>query len=143
VANVWLLVVPSGSWLPLRVDQLVELKNPLGDLLASSREELDSVVHLYKLIENTGHQVETIGGPVDSYSTLVLGLTNELHAGEFPKVHLSIETAKASNHDNLREGTHSDGVSELFAELEQWCGVLVIESGSGWLGSRNDNELFA
>jgi len=110
---------------------------------ATWREQVNRVIDFYSFVKHARHQVNTIWCPFNIDCTIRFRLADVIHFFETPKVNLSCQVSKASNHRDLGERTHSDCVTVTLAEFEKWTAVFIIKSSSGWLNARYYDECFA
>ena len=129
-------------WLPLGKVEHLELEWWINEFLAAAIEHVNHVVDFDSLVQHTGHQVLPIGCPLDSNGAVRARFANLLQLFERPNVNLSLQVAKATNQEKLREGTNTDRVSIAFAKLKESIAVFVVEGCNSRLISSNDDELF-
>lgn len=137
----------SWSWLPSHVLQLRKLLTLSEKSLTRGREQVDHVVHFEAFIQHARQQVNAIRGERDSHCAVALGLWLVVvdlgHLGEVPKVNLTLQVAKATQHHNLGEGAHADSVAVPLSKFEKRCAVLIVQCCNGWLDASDDDEILA
>lgn len=117
------------------------------DFRSICSENLETVINLQSLVENRGKNVPSTSTPSNSGRAWRFGLldcTNFFLLIKTPEIHFSLgDVSKTTDHQRMSEWANSDRVSESFTKLESRLTIHVVHSSSGWLLSRNNNELLA
>ena len=116
-------------WLTLDRLKLLENFAFTKKSCTSACENVYHVVNLDTLVQNTRHQVFTVGCPVNADCTVWFCLSYLIRlfgVSEVPEVHLPSQVSKSSNHRNLREGAYLDSVPVPFSKLKKWVAIFVI-----------------
>lgn len=115
------------------------------DFRSICSENLETVINLQSLIENRGENVPSTSTPGNSgcaWRLSLLDCTYFFLLIKIPEIHFSLgDVSKTTDDQRMSEWANSDRVSEPFTKLESRLTIHVVHSGSGWLLSRNYDEL--
>ena len=108
----------NRNWLPLNKLKLFENFSFPEKSWATCCEHIYHVVNFDTFIKDTGHHMGPISCPFYAYSAIWFCFANLNLSFEVPKVNLSGQISKSSNHGNLWKRANSYSIAVPFAKLK-------------------------